>query len=161
MLKDPRAMSHRGRVTWALYSQCQWGAVNANGEVSPGGHLTQSQRDYQRIPGATRSATSTQSAQRTCRKSTGGRRSLEYTRAGGHCLGKPLSLCSRQTSTDQTCTPLHTPQPSPAHFIEGASWHTSALLGKNTLNNPWDAGLCRQLTPLGSWLCATVNVHTP
>ena len=87
--------------------------------------------------------------------------------SGGHAgrgalsFGKPLSLCSRQTSTDQTCTPLHTPQPSPAHFIEGASWHTSALLGENTLNNPWDAGLCRQLTPLGSWLCATVNVHTP
>lgn len=82
--------------------------------------------------------------------------------------GRLVSLCSMQTSTEQIFTLLRdegenssSHSPAPEAFVEGSPWHTSALLVENTPNNPWDAGPCRLPTPLGSWLCATVNVHTP
>ena len=171
--RTPWAASHRGRVTWTVHSECQCAAVNANREVSPRGHLTQSWRDEpknSRGHGVGHVHTDVGWSQPRGRAGnsqvdagvwrTWGR--------GTPSFGKPLSLCSTQTSTEQRCTLLggqgtgSSPHsPALATFIEGSSWRTSALLGENTLNNPWDAGPCRLLTPLGSWLCATVSVHTP
>lgn len=151
-------MSHRGRVTWAVYSQCQCGVANANREVSPGGHLTPSRRDDWRIQGP-RGRPRPHGQPRGCARSPQADTGVWRTcRQGTLSLGKPLSLCSVQTSTDQPCPLLHTPRPSPARFLEGASWHTSALPGETRWTIPGMpacAGSWHHLAPgfVPQWMC--------